>query len=745
MVVRRFLSASRYNMPSFRSRPVLLAIFGVCATVIWYLFFFQSNLKMADLKKVATSRYLSQEPSLSELMSNVKIKPIEEIPVSPLELIPDIEISTRKKYDASWDLLFRGRKYKSFNDYDLHTKCEFYFQNLYNLNEDWTNNIRTFTFDINDVDMSTKIDALKDSDGVQLVDEKAIRLYKRTHNVALATERLRLYDKCFVNSPGSNPLKMDHLFRSNKKSKTTALDDEVTGNRDTFTKTKKTSFLSDMDTSSFQKYDQWDFEHRMFPMIPYFEEHNFTNVMPIFTGSNGGEPLPQGKFPVLDPKSGELLRVETFRYDKSKSLWKNWNDMSSASGKRGIILAAGDGQVDQCIRLIATLRAQGNALPIQIIHNNQLNEKSVKRLSEAAKSTEFSSGRAQSLWLVNVGPTLESSMKSNFGRFKNKWLSVIFNTFEEFIFIDTDAISYINMADYFNFKEYKSTGTLFFKDRSLAIGTEQKCGPLFETLEPRILEMYYFNTLPMINGDYVEQQCMGMLTPEEKVYKRFFEVGHQHNLESGLLAINKNEHIMGLVTATVLNIAPKVGGCGWGDKEFFWLGLLVAGQRYSIYDIDASAIGVPQQKQSIANGDEFDEYRICSLQVAHTSYDGHLLWINGGSQYCKKPETFEGDWTNIKELRESYSDDKEKALKAYSDTVKVEAAIVPDSRSNGWGRDDQRCKGYFWCGKFTSKLKPYTYNTVVTKGDLIRFGDEEIESISKINKIWNDAIIPDGA
>ncbi|CDO94630.1 unnamed protein product [Kluyveromyces dobzhanskii CBS 2104] len=741
MAVRRFLSATRYSLPSIRSKPVLLSVFGTCIALLCYLLFFKSNLSLEDLKNAASSGYLTSQPTFSEIMSDVRIKPIDEVPVSPLELIPDIEIAMKKKYDQSWNFLSRGKKYRMFNDYDLNTRCEFYFHNLYNLKEDWTNNIRRFTFDINDLDTSSRLGNLMDEDGVQLADEKSLRLYKRTHNVALGMERLRLYDKCFVNNNGPNPVKMNNFF-SKSKSITSKLDKEVMGKHISYATTRKNSFLNDLDSSSFQKYDQWDFEHRMFPMIPYFELHNFTSVMPIFTGPNSPEPLPQGKFPVLHRKTGEVIRLETFQYDSTKSLWANWNDMSSACAKRGIVLSAGDGQTDVVIRLIATLRAQGNRLPIQVIHNSQLSTDSVKRLSEAAKSKTFSSGPAQSIWFLDVSPTIEPSMKQNFDRFKNKWLSVMFNTFEQFVFIDSDAISYINLAEYFNFPEYKLTGTLLFKDRSLTFQTEQKCPALFETLEPRMLESYYFGTYPMINADHVEETCMSSLSPEEKVYKKFFEIGHQHNLESGLLAINKNKHIIGLAIATFLNISPKVGGCGWGDKEFFWLGLLVSGQQYSIYDVDASAVGVPEQKKFTEKGGPSDDYQICSLQVAHTSYENHLLWINGGSQYCKKPEAFEDDWKNIEGLRNSFSDDKEKAMDAYSDIVNIEAAIIPDTKGGDWGREDQRCKGYFWCGKFSTKVKPYTYNKVINKGKLIYFDEDELRYIEKINSIWNSAIAP---
>ncbi|BAP73768.1 alpha-1,3-mannosyltransferase [Kluyveromyces marxianus] len=744
MPVRRTLSMLR----------VRYAVYGfiiMCLIGVGYLLAQASAADVEEWHRAA--KVASQARSLEfahEYVTDVKIKPIEEIPVSPLELIPDIEVETKRRYEASWDLLFRGRKFKSFKQYDINTKCEFYFQNLYNLNEEWTNEIGMFTFDIKDIESDSKMAELKDNDGVKLIDEKALRYYKRKHNIALGMERFRIYDRCFVgnNNNKHDSLKMNELFEQggSEGSKSTAskLDKKVIGNKDSLRPTRKASFLSELDSGKFSKFNQWDFEHRMFPFIPYFEQHNFTQVMPIFTGPESLEPLPQGKFPVLNRDTGEATGVETFHYDETKSLWSNWNDLSTKCGHRGIVVSAGDGQVDQTVRLLAVLREQQNRMPIQIIHNGQLSNDSMALLSEVAQSKDFSNGPKQSVWFLNVKPTLSESVKDRFDRFKNKWLSVVFNTFEEFIFIDTDAISYIGLEEYFKFDEYRATGTLMFKDRSLRIDSAQRCPVLFETLQPKILEQYYFDTVPQINPDFVEQACMKELTSEEKAYKRFFELGHQHNLESGLLAINKKEHIMSMIISTVLNISPKIGGCAWGDKEFFWLGLLLSGHRYSIYDVEACAVGIPEVKPN-ENENENDlkkAQQICSLQVGHTSYDKHLLWLNGGSQLCKFPEKFEIDWESIESIRKEFHDNKEDARKAYTDVISIEAAVIPDSTTGMWGHKDMRCKGYLWCGEYFEKIKPYTYNKKIVKGELIHFEQDEIEHIRRLNTIWSNVVFP---
>ncbi|QGN17639.1 alpha-1-3-mannosyltransferase [Kluyveromyces marxianus] len=754
MTIRRLISSgsrtrtrtrTRTHLGWVRYRYVMYGFVITCIGTLVYLLVERTGMDVEKWHRAARMADKMLESYSWDLISDAKIKAIEEIPVSPLELIPDIELNTKKRYDASWDLLFRGRKYKSFSEYDLSTKCEFYFQNLYNLDEEWTNEIGMFTFDIKDIKSDSRMSELKDDDGVKLIDEKALRYYKRKHNIALGMERLRIYDRCFVgnNNNKHDSIKMNELFEQGGSEGSTStaskLDKTVIGNKDSLRPTRKASFLSELDSGKFSKFNQWDFEHRMFPFISYFEQHNFTQVMPIFTGPGSHQPLPQGKFPVFNRDTGELSTVESFNYDETKSLWDNWNDLSARCSHKGIVMSAGNGQVDQTIRLIAVLREQQNRMPIQIIHNDQLSDDSVALLSEAAQSTNFSNGPKQSVWFLNVKPTLSESEKGRFDRFKNKWLSVIFNTFEEFIFIDSDAISYIGLEEYFKFDEYSDTGTLMFKDRSLKFGAEQKCPVLFETLQPKILERYYFDTLPQINAEFVEQACMKELTPEEKVYKRFFELGQQHHLESGLLAINKRQHIMSMIISTVLNISPKIGGCAWGDKEFFWLGLLVSGHRYSIYDVAASAVGIPSMKERERDDELKEAQEICSTQVGHTSYDKHLLWINGGSQLCKFEGTFDSDWEQFENIRKEFHDNKDKARQAYKDVMPIEAAIIPDINVGRWAHKDRRCSGYVWCGEYFEKIKPYTYSKKIVKGELIHFDQKEIEHIRHLNTIWNKA------
>lgn len=726
MNLRRIKNSFLHISPSCNSKKSFLVF--IILLLLLPLYFLGSSAPVTEI----TQKYSS--PSFDDLMEYLKVRRIDETPVSPLELITDYELSIQKKLDESWDFFFKQYRYKHFLDLDLNTKCKFYFQNLYSMNPKWNNDFHNFAFDIVEESNEDMLKGMeKDKDGVTLLDEESLRHFRRTHDIGLAMERYRLYDACFIQERDIS-VEMNDLFVDSAKESVISHDEELPGSA-----SHQTSQLDSNLNMHFHN-NQWEFEHKMNPMIPYFDGTNFTSIMPIFTKSDGQQ-LEQGNFPNYRHSINAEPVSQTYVYDPQLSFWSNWNAISSLSSQRGIVISAGDRQVDFTIKLLATLRYQRNSLPIQVVHFDQLSEESIRRLTYAAESSDFSDAPRQEIWYVNVKPIIDESVKSNFGGFKNKWLSILFNTFEEFIFVDADAVSYINLEDYFNFPEYISTGALFFKDRALNNGVHNRCPALIETLQPKVLEQIYFNIHSMISPEYVENQCMNNLNSEEKAYKDFFENFYNHQLDSGLLVLNKKKHIMGLLISAILNISPKVGGCSYGDKEFFWLGLLVAGHLYSIYDVDASAIGKSKQTHSIQKGDAYDQYEINSSQLAHTSYDHKLLWVNSGTVYCKHPQLFEDDWDKHDLFREDFGNDKELASRVYSDIVEFDRAIIPDHRSSDWFRSDGRCDGHFRVARYTVKPKPYSYNKKITKGEMFGFGKEELENARAIDKIWRDAVV----
>ncbi|SCV04012.1 LAMI_0H12728g1_1 [Lachancea mirantina] len=674
-------------------------------------------------------------PSRSHIDS-VRVTPVDGIKVSPLELIPEFDQDMENRRRASWNFLGRNRQYRKFNELDKTSQCYFYFRNLYNMNSKWGNDFQRWAFALNEnVDHA---DAIKDSDGVTLSSQDSINFHKRINNVALSMERMRVYDTCFAQD---NSVDFAAIFDTPEKSGTdsNAADADILAsaldpNREYDSENSKRN------TRIYRRFDQWDLEHRMWPIIRYFTAANFSGVMPKFTGSGGQ--LDGGILPIMHTGGREVHQHVKYTYDPRKSFLQNWNAMSSLVANRGIVLSFGDGQKEMASKLIATLRYMGNELPIQVVTKGDIADETVRDLLKIAQAdkleyptVQYDHGKdvPQQLWFVDVSPTLDPGVINEFSHFKNKWLAALFNTFEEYAFIDIDAITYVDFEEYFNSIEYHRTGTVFFKDRHLTNGVSDKCAALFSTMYPHFLESKYFGHYAMVNEEYVEEQCSKFLTTEEKIFSSFFIDRNQHQMESGLVVVDKNAHMIPLMMATLLNMAKKSSSCGYGDKEYFWLGFLVSGHDYAFNSVPAGAIGDVSKIKEVNRDLQEEKYEICNVVLAHMTDDNRLLWANGGSHYCKfnaaeddfKPDSF---WSkrvkSVDELRG-----------IFEGVIDARTGIIAAEKDNSWGHLEG-CRGYIWCARYEKHIKPYTFDKVVEKGKMIKFDPELVKRYNAINNVW---------
>lgn len=70
--------------------------------------------------------------------------------------------------------------------------------------------------------------------------------------------------------------------------------------------------------------------------------------------------------------------------------------------------------------------------------------------------------------------------------FFNKFASTLFNTFEEAILIDVDAVPFVPPLDFFDIKRYQETGMYFYRDRKLTNILPDSCRKFMRGLEPSI-------------------------------------------------------------------------------------------------------------------------------------------------------------------------------------------------------------------------------------------------------------------
>ncbi|CUS21208.1 LAQU0S02e08504g1_1 [Lachancea quebecensis] len=713
-MIRRFLHSLRgVKLPPSRMIVKLtMLLVVVAATLVLYVqsaklgHYSKVSKYSPDAEEMAAVREGSNKHPYSFMDEALLLQPIKGSKFSPLELIPGYDADMKAKRKASWDFLARNHRFRTFAELTPKTQCYFYFQKMYQLNNAWSNNYNKWGFIINDEE-EQRLASVDDA------TKEAVRDRKRNIDIALGMERMRVYDSCFVLDES---ISVSELFKSLQNS-----DPKLAG------------------------FDQWDFERRMWPIIRPFNKDTFVDIMPTLV-SPQGVTIEKGYLPPLDDTPDYITKAAKYEYNEKLSLMANWNKMSSIVSKRGLVLGFGDGQVKMASKFIAQLRFTGNLLPIQVVHKGDLSRESIDALLKVAQSdkltfpeTDYQNGKnvKQELWFVNMGPALDTDVRDSFSGFKNKWLAQSFNLFEEYIFMDVDAISYVDLDYYFQTPGYRETGTLFFRDRYQGEGVDTKCPAMVETLFPNFLENYYWNHYAAVDLDYLEYQCDKYLRPHEKAVKNYFVDNNKHQMDSGLVVAHKNSHIVPLMLSSMLHMTQALGPCSYGDKEYFWLGFYASGHEFAFHEGRPGATGTIKDDEHVNQYFQQKKHEICSAIISHMSeHSRELLWVNGGAQTCKFDDAAESDWKNEKLNMPSKFSSLEEIQRVYHEPVDIQYGILPAEKVDGWGRTDGRCKGYVFCARYERHIKPYSFSKLHEKGTLIEFSPQKRTKYNAINAVW---------
>lgn len=445
----------------------------------------------------------------------------------------------------------------------------------------------------------------------------------------------------------------------------------------------------------------------------------FTGNFPTFQRWDGL--LVQG-FPRLDASSGKMATIGVGKAPKA-SFWKH---LKESMNGRGIVISLGEGGVNDVKRLLKVLRTVGNKLPIQLVHKGDLPGSSMQDIINVGRGdinveigdNFHSIGNPQNIWFVNAEKSLNSSSAHLFKRFSNKWIASLFNSFEEMILMDCDAVPFLEPELFFNATEYKETGAFFFKDRLIDEYIKTSDLKFYQKLFPLEEEFSLFGL---------------QHSPDAIDLKDFLEFGHKHIMESGLVILKRKDHFPGLLISTCLQLWKETSEPFYGDKELFWLGQSISGNgEYRFNAYPAGALGLLNH-----DADENLNY-VCSTQPAHFSKDFQLLWLNGGGRKCKIP-SWNMDFSKQKFLRQKYGS-AEKLKDFYESPINVNGAIIPPrselsifQKIRGVKSGFQKCAhlgcaGYTWCA-YDRKLD--------NKGKTIHFTKNEINDIEFIISVWN--------
>lgn len=505
---------------------------------------------------------------------------------------------------------------------------------------------------------------------------------------------LKIFNRCFLKDAGV--LKQNDAFISSQKSKLKGLQfiNQKPGSR--ITKKEKAIFSTTR-----------HLENKLYPWL--------SQKSPIY--ENGGK------------KTALISSMYPFA---STPFLKQFRD--KLSGK-GIVLTIADHHLESTIRLIHLLRALLNDLPIQIIYTPEsLSEESKHQILQASVSA-FNTFPVQDVTFVNVEPAIAENYRGKFGGFGNKILAVLFNTFEEMMLIDADTVIMIPPSEFFELRKYKRSGTLFYKDRS--------------TIEFRPeSDLVFFKKLM---NTQVDEVMFGLAQPSNSTMQLpFFAYRLNHLMESGLVLVDRRRYFEQPLIMAQLNFYNTVQSRVYGDKELFWLALVILGQNeFQFNELFAGAIGEVTPKaerfKDIGKEVKLRSKEICSNHPAHFNDEDYhtLLWFNSGFEFCN--QVFQVDFEYESGDKKRYS--KFKTTKEYEtfmrDKLKIKAAIIPPAPTvhadndlgepnRGWFNMRQYCFGYTWCA-YSSVGEG---DTEESQGLYIEFNLNEIKHFEWLGNTW---------
>ncbi|CEP64979.1 alpha-mannosyltransferase LALA0_S15e01684g [Lachancea lanzarotensis] len=449
-------------------------------------------------------------------------------------------------------------------------------------------------------------------------------------------------------------------------------------------------------------------ENKLFPL--------FTLVFPTFTRWDG---LIVEGFPWAD----EATSIE--RPAVSHELF--WRQITDKMNGRGIVMSVGEGGgVSEAKRLLRVLRALQNNLPIQIVHKGDLSDISVQGLVKAGRDptrievadTSYELGHPQEIWFVDAEKSVKPEFAHLFTRYSNKWIASLFNSFEEMIFLDTDAVLFEKPSSFFTIDGYQETGAFFFRDRLIDEYINRGDLNYYKKLLPSKIEAHVFN---LETGEDMMRQ------------NDVFQFRFKHVVEAGVFILKRRTHMPGLLISTALNLWKETNEVFHGDKELFWLGQSIAGtSRYQFNKNPAGALG------SLTRNKEKNITYTCSAQPGHFDENHKLLWLNGGARYCKW-QSWDYDLSKHKSLRKSYKSAKN-LRKLYASPIEANGAIIP-ARSNlsllqkllgtksGFQKcEEMGCAGYLWCAYSRADH---------SAGLTLEFSQEENNYFKFIVNVWN--------
>ncbi|AEY95307.1 FABR245Cp [Eremothecium gossypii FDAG1] len=461
------------------------------------------------------------------------------------------------------------------------------------------------------------------------------------------------------------------------------------------------------------KIDMHDFHQRMFPFLA--KKREWRDMWPVITDINTGMTFEGGA--VWEGRQSEI--------DDGASFWKNWRSFSHG---KGITMSVGDGHLEMLLRMLTVLDYLGNELPIEIVEKGgELSQQFRDKLTEFVRNKS-----KQKVRIISCARTLDETHARLIFGFSCKWVALMFNTFEEAIFLDVDAVPYILPEQFFDMEGYKSTGIMLFRDRLIDQHVSKECPDAVRQMIPTQEETSIWNHKAKFSGPAANKEAYDNTKDEgaAAVYDRFFRDHYYHVVESGVVVFNKKNKLQSIVNSFMLNLNFYYVGCFYGDKELMWVGQLLSAEDYYIHPAPPAILGSAEEFEREGNT---VSYRVCGAQIGHMELDGSLLWTNGGLRTCKFTDTAEQDFSKSPEYFNPKYSSPQQLQEHYSKPLEIQLIFIPELTYSVWEKSVE-CQGYTWCSTVTlNPENPSEFKSIVMKGDT------RLEHYNNISQRWNSA------
>nr|WOG36203.1 uncharacterized protein [Candida metapsilosis] len=356
-------------------------------------------------------------------------------------------------------------------------------------------------------------------------------------------------------------------------------------------------------------------EHRMFDEVGHMKVFG-----KCFAGevNNGNCEKPQQKlYPWLTNKLPLVTTVDG--EVKSKQVEGCVTQSLVANEGQGIVIPTQSKHVDNVCRLMNSLIALENKLPIEIAHLSLSEEERAKIVSAARNSTTFT----QKVSFIDLKPTLQLEKFPFFSKMDGilPTLSLIFNSFAEVVLLSENTIPLNNLETLFQNSRYKSSGRFFFRARPYL--EREKFNPGFH----EITSLMKHHLSPSSD----EVKFFNLSNPDSSLAtSRFYKHSFRNIIDTNVIVMKKSKSLSGLLITINLHFynVLKFRLTDKSMPDLIWIGQEVSGQEITFNNHYPVMAGIYTPEQNLPR-DAKHSNEICSSSMAQLSDvdDLSLLYI----------------------------------------------------------------------------------------------------------------------